>query len=187
MFRSSVHVLKLEMADLQVGHLRFLHELESPFLNNSREPKTDDLILAALVCSMPHRDARKFLLRWYLKPFLRLWAWRTRKCNLVYEFAFFRNYLAESIETRKVKKANGGKELHTPLHQRLYLMLVEDMNHDPEEAWDVSVREAIDLWMARAEKQGALEYWSDQEIAHWEWHQEQERKWAEQQQETVTA
>jgi len=173
------------MAGLQVGHLRFMHELESAFVTGA-DAQTDDLILAVLICSMDWKDARRHLGRWYMRPVMRLWGWRCRKkCNLVYEGATFRKYLSDSMEAKKVKRANGGKSLHSPLHQRLYLMLVEDLGHSPTDAWDMPVREAIDLWMARAEKQGALEFWSDRELAHWEWHKQKNAEFLAQQESRV--
>ena len=172
-----VHVLKLGMVNLQIGHLRFLHELESPFVTGE-ETTTEDLLLAVLVCSLDHASARKHIGRWYMRPIVKLWGWRCAKsCNLIYEGGKFRKYLSDSMAARKVKKANGGKSLYSPLHQRLYLMLVEDLGHNPCEVWDFPVREAIDLWMARAEKAGALEFWSDRELTHWEIHQQRETEW----------
>lgn len=183
---SCVHVLKLEMADLQVGHLRFLHDMESPYVVESDQQDTADLLLAALICSMRWRDAAKHVGRWYLKPFLRFWSWRCRKCNLIFEAANFRKYLSDAISTPKIKKANGGKALKSPLHQRLYLMLVEDIGHDPERAWDLTVREAIDLWVARAEKQGALEFFSETEEAHIRLHREMNERWMAQRRQEQT-
>lgn len=183
MVETTANVLKLRMVNLTVGHLRFLHELESPFTTEKEDSDTEDLILAVLVCSMRWRDAAAHIGRWYLKPFVRIWGWKCRKLNLIWEAAKFRHYISESISTKKIKKANGGKELRSPLHQRLYLMLVETLGHDPHKAWDIEVREAIDLWITRAEREGALEFYSERELAHIEIHKQME---AERQQQTRT-
>ena len=175
------YVLKLRMAPLQVGHLRFLHELESPYAGHEGEISTADLILAAFVCSFPWRESKHYLNRWWTKPAMRFWGWRCRNLELTWEHAAFNAYLSDALKTRKIKNANGGKSLSAPMHQRLWLMLVEELNHDPDKAWDVTVKDAVGMWSARAEKNGTLQFFTPEDEAFIDFHERKNAEWLEQQ------
>lgn len=175
------------MAELTLGHLRLLSDLGNPFVStrskNAQEGSraSIDLMTAAAVCAFDWRDSVKYLSKWYVQPLIWLWAWRVKRsdCNVITETQRFLHFLNENLKIPKVKKAGTGQPMKAAFHDRLYIMLVEQFNHDPVKAWDVPVREAINLWVARAEREGGLTFWSDEELEHWEAHKKAEKEYLE--------
>ena len=66
------------------------------------------------------------------------------------------------------------KAVTSPLHRRLYVMLRQELHMEHSEALSFPVREAIDTWASLAEQRGALELFTDDDMAYFEWHKEQE-------------
>lgn len=60
------------MRPLNIGHLQFLRELDSPFVTGG-EADIEDLILATFVCAQSHTLARRTVSAWWARPFVRLW------------------------------------------------------------------------------------------------------------------
>lgn len=180
--RHAVHVLSLPMASLQVGHLRLLTEHGSPFVSGDGAD-LGDLILAALICSMPQEQARKSINAWWLRLFMRCWGWRCARLanrgRLVWimEAGKLRKHITDALATQGIKASNGGRSMASPLHLRLYLVLKEELGLTHAEALDFPVRDAVDLWTTLAEKRGALEFWSEREREHMRIHREMEAAW----------
>lgn len=167
------------MHPLQVGHLRFLHELDSPFVAGG-SADLEDLILAAFVCAQSHTSARRSVGKWWAVPLIRFWAWACVRTKVIWthEAARLRGYVADSFDLSRVKRSGGdGKEVSSPIHARLYNMLRGELDMTHTEAMNLTVKEAVDAWISLAEDKGAVELWSDRELAHFKFHEQAEAEW----------
>lgn len=167
--------LRLPLVPLEVGHLRLLREVDSPFLEGTDATIQDTLVTAA-ICALPSKDALA-LTRWYYRPVLWLWSLACRKCVWILEAAKLRRHINAALDVQNIKRVGKSKvTITSPLDQRLYQMLRAELHCDHGEALSYPVRDAMDLWVSLAEQRGAIELWSDEEIEVLKWHKEQEEK-----------
>lgn len=175
----SHEVLALKLSPLQVGHLFLLHEAGSGFLGEHPQSDADaihDLVASVFICGRPWRQTKASLGRWWTFWLVRLWSIATRGFNPVIEAAKFRQYIADAFEVKNVKSRKTSKyQLQTPIHQRLYTMLAEDLGVPHDRALDYSVRDAVDAWSAMAERRGLIEFFTPHELAVWEFAKQQDR------------
>lgn len=169
-------VLKLPLVPLQVGHLKLLRESESPFFSGEQATILD-VLCAALICAMPQSECGN-VFKWWFRPAIWFWSLccRIKPDVWTIEAAKLRKHFNDALHLNRVKRAGqpDGKEVTSPLDRRLYQMLRAEINCSHDEALDYPVREAIDLWVTLAEQKGAVELWTDDELAHIEWHKQQE-------------
>lgn len=150
-------VLRKKLQDFSVGHAFLLEAMESPFIVGGNIG-FDDLVVAALLCSLPFRKANRFLL---LPPSLiskkvMRWGWICRMFgfDLSVEAKKMQDYVSAYMEMPEVwqEKNKPGKKSAMPFTIRLVWCLMTKMTED--EAWNCPMSRALAYYSAEAEHNG---------------------------------
>jgi len=150
-------ILRKKMQDFTVGHAFLLEALESPFMLGGMV-HFNDLVVAALICSMPFSKAREYLMRplFKMQRDVQRWALWCRFCRLDAdeEMAAFKNYISAYVDSPEPWKKQGkaSKESAIPLSIRMAWVLMERMTED--EAWNCPMSRALGYYTAYAEYNG---------------------------------
>jgi hypothetical protein len=153
--------LRLPLLPLTIGHLFFLHEIDSPVVGPGANC-LGDLLLAVLVCAQPHEEARRMLTRrgghWRLSLLCYYWGWRCRHLDLPTEAAKFSEYLRDEQATPPLQPVprSEARPIGAPWPWMLFEFVRWAYKLSAAEALNVTMREAAALWAIRADAEGRV-------------------------------
>lgn len=158
-------ILGLRLRPLQLGHI---FALENLGLTRDLRPNITtaaELLLAIFFCSQDHDKSRAMLPRVTCRIFLRLWAWKNRKADLLAALGQFEHYLADHLAVPKTKIIYGQKEkpreFASPWQWRLLAGLMQELHIDEQSALALPIWRAHRLWCAVADAKGTVNFWTD--------------------------
>lgn len=163
--------LGLRLEPLTLGHVFLLREYGVDIF----EPKDfADMLLSVFVCSHPHRESRRNLRKWWLKPYLVFWGWRVRKLKFEAEAKAFAEYVNTNATHPEVLFSEGTKECASPLVFRLAAIATRMHNQGWADAQDIPIRTLIAIQTAGSEMRGELQVWGERHEEFFQWAKEQD-------------
>lgn len=159
-------ILRKKMQDFTVGHAFLLEALESPFMLGGMV-HFNDLVVAALICSMPFSKAREYLMRPLFKMQRDVQRWgfwcRIRGLNISQEMEKMRDYISSYHDMAEPYKKKGSRTHKSALPEsvRVAWCLMERLTED--EAWNCPMARALSYFTAQAEYNGQ-EFMTEEEF-----------------------
>ncbi len=174
--RTGHRVLGLGMRPLTIGHLLLLLEVGSPYPDQAELADEGAMATAALICSQPHRSARKLIYSRFATIGTKLWGWLQRKCDLAREERVFLSYLVSQLARPESESISMGTkdDMRVPAGWRLLSMLMSDFRMSFDQALNTEVRFALTLWAVESDRRGIERIASERRLAFHKWVREQE-------------
>lgn len=165
-------VLGLRLVPFSVGHAILLHRIGSPFVLGG-QAQSGDLVEAVIACSQPAAESIKSMaspFRWF--P---LWLMRSRirSANLINECEKLKDWIEAQSDCPEIlrKSGNQTRKATMPWTERILVGLV-DIGFDESSVLNMPVVDAERLFLTKAEMNGDVELWSDENEELWRYAQE---------------